>query len=74
VVDDALNAEPPPPETPAPTATDISAIVSDSAGAHDAGHHDLLDPVVLAAQTELAGAGLSPEERLKQAFPGAEEV
>ena len=35
---------------------------------------DLLDPVVLAAETELAGAGLSPEERLKQAFPGAEEV
>lgn len=41
---------------------------------HDEAHHDLLDPVVLAAQTELAGAGLSPEERLKQAFPGAEEV
>jgi hypothetical protein len=41
---------------------------------HDAGQHDLLDPVVLAAETELAGAGLSPEERLKQAFPGAEEI
>jgi hypothetical protein len=41
---------------------------------HDSGHHHLLDPVVLAAETELAGAGLSPEERLKQAFPGAEEV
>jgi hypothetical protein len=41
---------------------------------HDDGHHDLLDPVVLAAQTERAGAGLSPEEQLKQAFPGAEEV
>ena len=35
---------------------------------------DLLDPAVLAAETELAGAGLTPEERLKQAFPGAEEV
>jgi len=35
---------------------------------------DLLDPAVLAAETELAGAGLSPEERLKQAFPGAQEV
>jgi len=28
----------------------------------------------LAAQTEPAGTGLSPEELLKQAFPGAEEV
>ena len=35
---------------------------------------DLLDPVVLAAETDLAGAALSPEERLKQAFPGAQEV
>jgi len=35
---------------------------------------DLLDPVVLAAETEPAGAGLSPEQRLKQAFPGAQEV
>jgi DNA polymerase-3 subunit gamma/tau len=41
---------------------------------HDTGHHELLDPAVLAAETEPAGAGLSPEERLKQAFPGAEEV
>ncbi len=40
----------------------------------DAGQPDLLDPEVLAAETELAGAALSPEERLKQAFPGAEEV
>jgi DNA polymerase-3 subunit gamma/tau len=63
---------------------DAPALFSNSAGdpapvtapavEHDDGHHDLLDPVVLAAQTELAGAGLSPEERLKQAFPGAEEV
>jgi DNA polymerase-3 subunit gamma/tau len=35
---------------------------------------DLLDPEVLAAETEPAGAGLSPQERLKQAFPGAHEV
>ena len=35
---------------------------------------DLLDPVVLAAETEPAGAGLTPQERLKQAFPGAHEV
>ena len=35
---------------------------------------DLLDPHVLAAETELAGAGPSVAERLKLAFPGAEEV
>ena len=35
---------------------------------------DLLDPAVLAAETDLAGAALTPEERLKQAFPGAQEV
>jgi len=35
---------------------------------------DFLDPEVLAAETEPAGAALSPEERLKQAFPGAQEV
>jgi DNA polymerase-3 subunit gamma/tau len=34
----------------------------------------LLDPVVLAAETEPAGAALSPEQRLKQMFPGAEEL
>jgi hypothetical protein len=36
--------------------------------------HDFLDPDVLAAETEPAGVGLTPEERLKQAFPGAHEV
>jgi DNA polymerase-3 subunit gamma/tau len=46
---------------------------SDDVGGHSDGP-DLLDPVVLAAETELAGKGLSPEERLKQAFPGAEQV
>jgi DNA polymerase-3 subunit gamma/tau len=55
------------PGAPAP-----GAPVADSG--HDTGQHDLLDPAVLAAETEVAGAGLSPEERLKQAFPGAEEV
>jgi DNA polymerase-3 subunit gamma/tau len=35
---------------------------------------DLLDPEVLEAETELAGKGLSPTERLKMTFPGAEEV
>ena len=35
---------------------------------------DLLDPAVLAAETDLAGPAPTPEERLKQAFPGAEEV
>jgi hypothetical protein len=48
-----------------------------SAPAVDSDHDDapdLLDPAVLAAETELAGAGLTPEQRLMQAFPGAEEV
>jgi len=40
----------------------------------DGDEADLLDPEVLAAETEPAGAGLTPEERLKQAFPGAHEV
>jgi DNA polymerase III subunit gamma/tau len=35
---------------------------------------DLLDPEVLAAETEPAGDALSAAERLKQIFPGAEEV
>jgi hypothetical protein len=34
----------------------------------------LLDPEVLRAETAPAGAGVSPEQRLRQAFPGAEEV
>ncbi len=48
-----------------------------SAPAVDTDHDDspdLLDPAVLAAETEPAGAGLTPEQRLMQAFPGAEEV
>jgi DNA polymerase-3 subunit gamma/tau len=35
---------------------------------------ELFDPAVLDAETEPAGAGPSPEERIKLAFPGAEEV
>jgi DNA polymerase III subunit gamma/tau len=63
-------ARPQPPE---------AATVSPEAAAADRAHAgddapDLLDPAVLAAETELAGAGLTPEERLKQAFPGAHEV
>jgi len=34
----------------------------------------LLDPAVLQTETELAGAGPTPEQRLRQAFPGAEEI
>ncbi len=49
--------------TPAPATT---AAVDDE--------RDFLDPDVLEAETEPAGAGLSPEDRLKQAFPGAHEV
>jgi DNA polymerase-3 subunit gamma/tau len=50
--------------TPAPVTAGVA--VDDSP--------DLLDPAVLAAETEPAGAGLTPEQRLKQAFPGAQEV
>ncbi len=58
----------PRPAAPAPAPAPQSAAL----GNDDA--PDLLDPAVLAAETEPAGAGLSPEERLKQAFPGAQEV
>jgi DNA polymerase-3 subunit gamma/tau len=54
---------PAPRPVPGPAAT---AVVDDE--------RDFLDPEVLEAETEPAGAGLSPEERLKQAFPGAHEV
>ena len=59
-------------DTPGPRRSGASAPVAspDDAG----GEPDLLDPEVLAAETEPAGVGLSPEDRLKQAFPGAEEV
>jgi DNA polymerase-3 subunit gamma/tau len=70
-------------ETPSPTPTPAPAPGGSSAGrtrpapsaAPDRDDTpDLLDPAVLAAETEPAGAGLTPEERLKQAFPGAHEV
>jgi hypothetical protein len=73
VDDDAEDVAPPPAASPRPRTSAAPAVPGPEAE-HDAGHHDLLDPVVLAAQTELAGSGLSPEELLKQAFPGAEEV
>ena len=47
---------------------------TEQASGDSVGEPDLLDPEVLAAETDLAGAGLTPEERLKQAFPGAEEL
>jgi DNA polymerase-3 subunit gamma/tau len=73
VVDDDADGHGAPRLAPAPETAD-PAPVPETSGPHDAGHADLLDPLVLAAETEPAGAGLSPEERLKQAFPGAEEV
>jgi hypothetical protein len=63
-------AVPPPDAAAVPTDGVARADVADAGD--DA--PDLLDPAVLAAETELAGAGLTPEERLKQAFPGAQEV
>ncbi|HLX87539.1 MAG TPA: hypothetical protein VKR22_03620, partial [Acidimicrobiales bacterium] len=66
VVDDEAGTEAPtakpgpgPTRAPEPSAEDDTA---------------LLDPEVLEAETERAGAGPSPEQRLKQMFPGAEEL
>jgi len=74
VVDDEADGVAPSPPAPSPRRTTRAPVVPAPEAEHDGGHHDLLDPVVLAAQTEPAGTGLSPEELLKQAFPGAEEV
>ena len=75
VVDEDADGDPTPRSAgAAPAAGRRSAPVADAGGEHDPAQPDLLDPHVLAAETELAGAALSPEERLKQAFPGAEEV
>jgi len=57
---------------PAPAPRSVATDNDDAPDTDDG--PDLLDPAVLAAETEPAGAGLSPEERLKQAFPGAQEV
>ncbi len=46
-----------------------------SPGVHQAADEpDLLDPAVLAKETEPAGMAMKPEERLKRAFPGAVEI
>jgi DNA polymerase-3 subunit gamma/tau len=75
VVDEDADGDPTPRSAgTAPGAGARPAPVADAGGEHDPGQPDLLDPHVLAAETELAGAALSPQERLKQAFPGAEEV
>jgi DNA polymerase III subunit gamma/tau len=75
VVDEDADGDPTPRSTgTAPGAGGRPAPVADAGGEHDPGQPDLLDPHVLAAETELAGDALSPQERLKQAFPGAEEV
>jgi hypothetical protein len=67
VVDDEASDDPAP-SRPVTAARDLPP----ASRGEDAA--DLLDPAVLASETEPAGAGLSPEERLKQAFPGAHEV
>ncbi|MHB8681893.1 MAG: hypothetical protein ACYDA2_07345, partial [Acidimicrobiales bacterium] len=51
-----------------------AAAAGDPSPADDREHEVLLDPEVLAAETEAAGVGPSAEDRLKQMFPGAEEV
>jgi DNA polymerase III subunit gamma/tau len=74
VDEDADGAPTPRSAATAPGAGGPTAPGADADGEHDSAQPDLLDPHVLAAETELAGAALSPQERLKQAFPGAEEV
>jgi DNA polymerase-3 subunit gamma/tau len=75
VVDEEAAADGPARPTTAIPGPEVQAEAPPVSGTeYDTEQHDLLDPVVLAAQTEPAGAGLSPEDRLKQAFPGAEEV
>jgi len=69
----AVTPGPEPRETPRPS-SDVSAPRPATVDPDGDDAPDLLDPAVLAAETEPAGAGLSPEERLKQAFPGAQEV
>jgi len=53
---------------------DLSTKNAIGAGVEEPPESDLLDPAVLEAQTSPAGAGPSPEERIKLAFPGAQEV
>ena len=65
------------PVPPRPAARGRSAKASSSVGPApevDAEDAALLDPELLAAETEPAGSGLTPEQRLIQAFPGAEEM
>jgi DNA polymerase-3 subunit gamma/tau len=73
VEEEADTAVPPRGGAPASRGAADAGLAASDDDAHNNGP-DLLDPVVLAAETELAGKGLSPEERLKQAFPGAEQV
>ncbi|HZU80705.1 MAG TPA: hypothetical protein VE991_12375, partial [Acidimicrobiales bacterium] len=60
--------------TPAPARGGRAAAAAEEPPPPDDDEGALLDPEVLASETEPAGAGLSPEQRLKQLFPGAEEV
>ena len=74
VVDDEADTDGAPPPASRSAGTRAGAPPAPTVDEPDEVQPDLLDPVVLASETELAGAGLTPEERLKQAFPGAEEV
>jgi DNA polymerase-3 subunit gamma/tau len=67
-------AAPAPAPEPAATVAATPAAADRSTDSDAEEERDLLDPAVLAAETDLAGAAPTPEERLKQAFPGAQEV
>ncbi|HTT87760.1 MAG TPA: hypothetical protein VMF60_10350, partial [Acidimicrobiales bacterium] len=73
VIDEEADDDAPPVVPRAPRRGRTERAPETSAGP-ETSEPDLLDPVVLAAETEPAGAGPSPEERLKRAFPGAQEV
>jgi DNA polymerase-3 subunit gamma/tau len=72
VVDDEEGGDPPGVRVSQPVAT--SSTDSRRPPGEEALEPDFLDPAVFEAETEPAGAGPSPEERIKLAFPGAEEV
>lgn len=67
-VEEPLRSEPGPRGAGAPASSPFAA------GADAEAEADYLDPDVLEAETDPAGAGPSPEERIKLAFPGAQEV
>lgn len=72
VDEDPVNG--PPRSEPNPRGVALATDDPPAAAADTSREADYLDPAVLEAETDPAGAGPSPEERIKLAFPGAQEV